>query len=352
MQSITLLSTFFSILAWTGLARALTNFDDWAHQRIALDTVSIHFRYAGSGPPVILVHGAPEFSLTWRDIGPILAENYTVIAVDNRGTGDSSIPSDGNYTFMAYAEDLKGIMDFLNIKETYIISHDFGAGFATAFAAMYPSLVKRLVVSEFVPPGFGFEVARSPAAFWDLYANWQLAVFSVVDAAEWFLSGKERQMVEWYIYHGSYSGATSFTEDIINRYTSAITKPGFLRGMLGPYDTKAIAAAASFFTATIGKKPLQMPTLAMGGEASLGPAAETLWKNLTTHLETAIVPKAGHWIGEENPVWVANRVRRFFVEDGKFAPRPIDLSYLTDKVTLTVGYFGTKGNTALAGVPV
>ncbi|RFU81907.1 soluble epoxide hydrolase [Trichoderma arundinaceum] len=342
------LFAIFSVLQWMGLADAFKNFDDWAHQRIALEDVSIHFRYAGSGPPVLLVHGNPQFSLTWRTIGPLLAENYTVIAVDNRGAGDSSLPPDGNYTVMASAEDLKSVMDFLNITSTYVLSHDMGAGMATALAVKHPDLVRRLVVTEYLLPGYGFELARTPGPYWDLYANWQLAFFSVTDAAEFFISGKERQVLEWYFYHGSYSGATSFSEDIVNRYASSISKPGFLRAMLAPFENKAVAAAASFFQGTLGKSRLQTPTLAMGGEASLGPFAKQVWGNVTSDLETDVIPKAGHWIADENPVWVARRVKKFFSEETS-KPPSVDLSTLTDKATLTVGYFGTLQNVALAG---
>ncbi|KIX99878.1 uncharacterized protein Z520_04514 [Fonsecaea multimorphosa CBS 102226] len=338
----------FLLAAQKALVSGLTNFDDWAHQRVALENVSIHLRYAGSGPPILLLHGSPQFSLTWRIIGPILADNnYTVIALDNRGTGDSSISPDGNYTAMASAADTKAVLDFLNITSAYVVGHDFGSGIATALAASYPSLVKRLVVTEFVPPGFGFETARTPAPYWDLYANWQLAFFSIPDAAEFFISGKEKQMLEWFFFHGSYSGVTSFSEDIVNRYTSSISKPGFLRAMLASYDVRGLAAVANFFKGTVGINPLQMPTLAMGGEASLGPFAGQLWENITADLETDIIPKAGHWIADENPAWVATRVHQF-LEQEQNPPPSIDLSDLADKVTLTVGYFGTLGNVALA----
>ena len=178
-------------------ALSLTNFDDWDHGRVALDDVSIHFRYAGSGPPLLLVHGNPQYSLTWRIIGPILAEKYTVIAPDNRGAGDSSLPPDGNYSATASAADLKGVLDFLNITETYVFSHDKGVGMAAALAAQHPSLVKMLGFSEYLLPGFGYEGAQAPAPYWDLYANWQLAFFSVPDAAEFFIRGREKDMLNW-----------------------------------------------------------------------------------------------------------------------------------------------------------
>lgn len=358
-----------SLLAAKSYASSVPKFDDWAHGRVALQDVSIHFRYAGSGPPLLLVHGNPQFSLTWNIIGPILAEKYTVIAPDNRGAGDSSLPPDGNYSATASAADLKGVLDFLNITETYVFSHDKGVGMAAALAIQNPSLVKMIGISEYVLPGFGYEVASAPAPYWDLYANWQLAFFSVPDAAEFFIRGRERDMLLWYFFHGSYSGVTTFTEDIVNRYTSSISKPGFLRAMFGPFDNKALAADASFFKGTIGKQPLKIPTLALGGEASFGAAIGPAFSAFSSNLDADVVPKAGHWIGksihlesddgpltrvtlaDENPVWVANRVAKFLAED----PSPldsVDLSYLTDKVTLTVGFYGTIGNAALAGANI
>ncbi|KAB5577832.1 Alpha/Beta hydrolase protein [Coniochaeta sp. 2T2.1] len=340
------LPIFLSLLTLTTSAQALLPFDSWPHQRVALQDVSIHLRYAGSGPPLLLVHGNPQHSLTWQTIGPILAESYTVIAPDNRGAGDSSLPPDGNYSAAASAEDLKGVLDFLNITETYVFSHDKGVGMAAALAAKYPSLVKRLGVSEYALPGFGYEQTAAPAPYWDLYANWQLAFFSVPDAAEFFISGRERQMLEWYFFHGSYSGPESFTQDTVDRYASSISKPGFLRAMLGPFDNRAVAADASFFKGTIGREKLGMPMLALGGEASLGPIVRMAFENTSSDLEVDIVPKAGHWIADENPVWVANRVAQFLANDSA-PPVAVDLSSLTDKVTLTVGYFGTLGNMAL-----
>ncbi|ORY65511.1 Alpha/Beta hydrolase protein [Pseudomassariella vexata] len=342
---------FSALAAFAAQAATLSNFDDWEHGRVALQDVSIHFRYHGTGPPLLLIHGNPQYSLTWRTIGPLLAQNYTVIAPDNRGAGDSSIPPDGNYSAPASAEDLKGVLDFLNITSAYVFSHDKGVGHAFALAAKYPALVKMLGVSEYLLPGFGYEVVATPAPYWDLYQNPQLAFFQIPDFAEFLMAGKERQFLEWYFYHGSYSGALSMSEDVVNRYTSSISKPGFLRAMLGPFSAASLAADASFFQGTVGVNPLSMHTLALGGEASSGVREQLrgLFANVTTSLDVDIVPKAGHWIADENPAWVARRVASFLATDTSPLPN-IDLSYLADKVTLTVGFYGTLGNAALAGL--
>lgn len=204
MHPLTLLFPLTLILAaFATLSKAIITFDDWAHQRVALETASIHFRYAGSGPPILLAHGNPQFSLIWRNIGTLLAQNYTVIALDNRGAGDSSIPADGKYSVMASTIDTKSVLDLLNTTSTYVVGHDFGSGISAALGTMHSSLVRRLVVTEFALPGFGFEAARNPAPYRDLYANWQLAFFSIPDAATFFISGREKQMLEWFFFHGS-----------------------------------------------------------------------------------------------------------------------------------------------------
>src|ERR1700761_1264484 len=132
-------------------------FDQWAHGRIQLDDVSIHFRYSQGGkPPLLLVHGSPQHSRTWIHMGPILAERYTVIAPDNRGQGDSSLSSSDTYTAEAGAGDLKALLEFLGINKTYVFAHDKGSGLAAALAFEQPALVDKLVLAEYPLPGFGY----------------------------------------------------------------------------------------------------------------------------------------------------------------------------------------------------
>jgi pimeloyl-ACP methyl ester carboxylesterase len=215
----------FSALLPVALGQ-LSNFDDWAHERIQLDGLSIHFRYHGTGPPILLVHGFPQHSLTWHTIGPILAQNYTVIAPDNRGSGDSSLSPTNNYTAAAAGSDLKAVLDYLNITRTHVFAHDKGVGLATSLAIEHPDVVERILLAEYPLPGFGYSPNVTSR---NLYQNWQLAFFAVPDAAEFFISGREKQMLSWYFFHASYSGTASVSEDHLTRYTNEISKPGFLR---------------------------------------------------------------------------------------------------------------------------
>ncbi|KKY13346.1 putative alpha beta hydrolase fold-1 [Diplodia seriata] len=309
-------------LAATTTAQDLLPWDDWPHQRVQVgQDVSLHLRYAGSGPPVVLIHGNPQHSLSWHAIGPLLAQNHTVIVPDNRGAGDSTIPASGNYTAAAHADDLKAVLDFLEIPSAY-----------------YPASTRRVGFFEYLLPGFGYEDFWTPSSGggigWDLYKNWQLGFFSVPDAAQFFISGREKDMLAWYFFHASYSGNEAISRDHLDRYATTIGKPGFLRSMLNVFSVSTVTQDARFFNETIRRSPLSMPVLALGGEASFGmPALEQVWAPVGEDVVAEVVPKAGHWVLDENPTWVANRIARFIADDNDTLPAA-DLSWLTDRVTL------------------
>lgn len=156
-----------ALLTFSAVAAALQPFDEWSHERIQLQDVSIHFRYSASGkPPLLLVHGFPEHSPTWTTIGPILAEHYTVIAPDNRGCGDSSLSASGNYTAPAGGEDLLAILNFLNITKVYMFAHDKGVGLASSLAFEHPERIARFALAEYPLPGFGYPTeVTSPSLY-------------------------------------------------------------------------------------------------------------------------------------------------------------------------------------------
>jgi pimeloyl-ACP methyl ester carboxylesterase len=279
------------VLALSSLATGLQPFNEWSHGRIQLQSVSIHFRYSNSGkPPLLLIHGFPEHSPTWTNIGAILAEKYTVIAPDNRGMGESSLAADGNYTAAAGGQDHIALLNFLNISRAYVFAHDKGVGLATSLAFESPERVAKLVLAEYVLPGYGYPTSVSSR---DPYLNWQLAFFAVPDAAQYFIQGREREMLAWYFWHASYSGNSVISDALLETYTRSISKLGFLRAGLSYFG--AAFDDEKHFTAQVSKSKLQVPVLAMGGEASLGVAAST-FAEVASDLTTFVIPKAGHWI--------------------------------------------------------
>ena len=89
----------------------------------------------------------------WRHVTPALAKNYTVVAPDLRGFGDSSKPLTG-YDGKTTAEDIYQLMKLLGFSKIFLAAHDVGAQTAFSFTAGHPNNVTKLVIMDFPFPGF------------------------------------------------------------------------------------------------------------------------------------------------------------------------------------------------------
>ena len=101
-------------------------FNEWNSRRVQVGPVNLQYRTAGTGPTVVLLHGFPQHSLMWHAIGPILAERFTVVALDQRGVGMSTITADG-YDGTTMAADLKGLLDAIGVEKAFVVGYDLGA---------------------------------------------------------------------------------------------------------------------------------------------------------------------------------------------------------------------------------
>jgi pimeloyl-ACP methyl ester carboxylesterase len=100
---------------------------------------------AGSGPPLLLVHGLGDSSLTWSHILPRLARHRTVIAPDLLGHGGSEQPR-ADYAVAAYACGMRDLLGVLGIDRVTVVGHSLGAGVAMQFAYQFPERCERLVI--------------------------------------------------------------------------------------------------------------------------------------------------------------------------------------------------------------
>jgi pimeloyl-ACP methyl ester carboxylesterase len=129
----------------------------FSHHTASVNGIQMHYVIGGHGDPVVLLHGWPETWYEWRHVMPALAKNYTVIAPDLRGLGDSSKPLTG-YDGKTLAEDIHQLVTQLGFKTIFLVGHDIGSFVVYPYAAEHPSEVKRLVIMEvpspdFFPPG-------------------------------------------------------------------------------------------------------------------------------------------------------------------------------------------------------
>src|SRR5437868_8684676 len=114
------------------------------------------YRVAGSGPPVVLIHGMVNSSKHWEGVARRLATDYTVIAPDLIGHGDSATPR-GDYSLGAHAAVIRDLLAVIGIERATIVGHSLGGGIAMQFFYQFPQRTERLILVS--SGGLGHEVS-------------------------------------------------------------------------------------------------------------------------------------------------------------------------------------------------
>src|ERR1700746_2052766 len=143
-------------------------FPGFEDRRIETSGARINLVAGGSGPPLLLLHGYPQTHLMWRKLAPRLAEEFTIVAPDLRGYGDSSKPPAGpdhlNYSKRALAQDQVETMARLGFERFAVAGHDRGARVAHRLARDHPERVTRLALLDIVPTLYRLEKIYQKAA--------------------------------------------------------------------------------------------------------------------------------------------------------------------------------------------
>ena len=145
-------------------------------ERVKTSGAELHAVIGGSGPPLLLIHGAPLTHLSWFRVVPELAKKYTVVAADLRCYGDSSKPADGdkhiNYSKRAMAQDQIELMKHYGFDRFAVVGHDRGGRVAHRLALDHPAAVTRAAVLDIVPTHYLY--THVTKAFVDAYFHWFL----------------------------------------------------------------------------------------------------------------------------------------------------------------------------------
>jgi haloacetate dehalogenase len=130
-------------------------FEGFERERVESPGAEIELVRGGEGPPVLLMHGYPQTHAMWHLVAPRLSEEFTVVAVDLRGYGDSSKPfgneDHSTYSKRAMAADQVAAMASLGFDSFAVVGHDRGARVGHRMALDHPERVTRLAVLDIVP---------------------------------------------------------------------------------------------------------------------------------------------------------------------------------------------------------
>jgi pimeloyl-ACP methyl ester carboxylesterase len=288
-----------------GLSFQIDNVTFSHHMATVNNGTQIHYVIGGQGDPVVLLHGWPETWYAWRHVMPALAQNYTVIAPDLRGLGDSSKPPTG-YDGKTVAEDIHQLVTQLGFNTIFLVGHDIGTQMAYSYAAENPTEVEKLVVMDLTIPGF------APPG---ITPRWWFFFHQTPDVPEALVQGKEMEYLSWHL-RGLALNPAAITQEDINEYVSRYSAPG---GMRAGFEYYRAFPEDAIQNQNYSQTKLTMPVLALGaayipvlGGNITMPTIIYGMQQLAENVQGIKVPNSGHFIAEEQPQFVINQLSDFF----------------------------------------
>ena len=252
----------------------------------------------GSGPPVLLLHGAPQSHITWRMVAPKLAANYTVVATDLRGYGDSSKPPDGdehvNYSKRAMAIDQVQVMRYFGFQKFPVIGQDRGGRVAHRLMLDHPDTVTAGAVLDIIPTYYLY--THVTIEFVQAYYHW----FSYLRRAPQPENELKAQ------YDGMLAKATS---DVQKEYARVMSDPETIHAMCEDYRAGA-SIDLKHDAADLNKKiacPLRVLWAEKGAMGRIYDVLAT-WRERATNVTGRALP-GGHNLQEEVPEMVEQEIR-------------------------------------------
>jgi pimeloyl-ACP methyl ester carboxylesterase len=276
-----------------------------AHREAVVNGVRLHYVEAGAGPPVILLHGFPEFWYSWRHQIPALAgAGFRALVPDQRGYNLSDKPpAVSDYRVEKLAADVAGLIRRAGRGRAAVVGHDWGGAVAWAVAIRYPELVERLVILNAPHPAAFAHELRTAA---QLRKSWYILFFQLPWLPEWALRRGDFASLERTFRHDPVRPGT-FTDEDIRLYKEALSRPGALTAMLNWY--RAIGRRG---LRAKDMRPIAAPTLLIWGERDryLGPRLSTGVEPWVPKLRVERMPDASHWVHQEWP----QRVNRLMID--------------------------------------
>lgn len=261
---------------------------------------SLHCVSGGSGPAIIFLHGFSEDWYEFSQVMRLLANRYTVIAVDLRGIGKSQATR-ADYDAETLATDIHELADQLAIDDSYIVGHDMGGMIAYAYARLYPTETRGIALLDGPLPG-----TPSTDLMVKLPFLWHFTFHRIPKLPEWLIGGHEYTYFKTAFFRRFTKNKQAMSDAVMRHYASAYTTPEQLRAGLGLYRTYRKNQA---FMRT-HRDELQVPILLLEGDygsGKPGPTAKELTDTFGCRNVTAqVMVGCGHFMADEQPHVIAD----------------------------------------------
>jgi haloacetate dehalogenase len=274
------------------------------NERIKTTGAEINAVIGGSGPPVLMFHGAPQSLITWRLIAPDLAKDYTIVMCDLRGYGDSSKPADqpdhSQQSKRPMALDGVEVMEHLGFRQFRMVGHDRGGRVGRRMALDHPDRVLKLAVLDIIPAHYLYSHVNMD--FVQAYFHW----FNYLRAAP----GPENELLAQNTGRGGgggrgagKGGGDEIAALVQAEYARHNSNPAMLHAMCEDYRASAsIDLKIDEADIKAGKK-IKCPLIALwAAQNRVNKIYDVLkvWKDEGTHVSGKELP-GGHSLQESAP---------------------------------------------------
>jgi haloacetate dehalogenase len=266
---------------------------------------TIHVRVAGSGPPLLLLHGYPQTGAMWHLVAPALAEDHTVVVADLRGYGASSKPRTTDdhepYSKRAMARDGVAVMEALGFERFAVAGHDRGARVTYRMALDHPERTERVALLDIIPTSemYARTTMRSALGMWHWFFLPQ-----PFDLPERLLAGDP----EGFYYAGR---EELFAPEALAEYQAALRDPAMIHAICEDYRAGA-TYDRELDEADKGTRRITCPLLVLWG--GTGPVGRLdplgVWAEWADDVRGEAID-CGHHIPEEAPEETIAALRAF-----------------------------------------
>jgi pimeloyl-ACP methyl ester carboxylesterase len=287
--------------------------------------VRLHAVVSGpaDGEPVVLLHGFPEFWYGWRkQIGPLAAAGFRVIAPDQRGYNASDKPPRvEDYAIDKLAADVVAVLDHLGLPRAAVVGHDWGGGIGWWLALTRPDRLSRLVVLNCPHPE---AMARAVTGdLGQLMRSWYIFAMQLPRLPEWgFRRNGYRSLADTM---RQTSAPGTFTDAELDVYRQAWAQPGALTGMVNWYR------AAVRHSPPIPQHPrVTVPTLLIWGgrDRFAKPKLARASIDFCDAGRLEYWPWASHWVQHEEAARVNRLLTDFLRADPAVVHRSMDVTHV------------------------
>ena len=271
----------------------------------------------GKGPPLLLMHGNPFTHVSWHKIAPPLASEFTVVAADLRGYGDSEKPPGGpdhsGYSFRAMAQDQIEVMAALGFDQFYAAGHDRGARVLHRMCLDHPLRVRRAAILDIIPQHYLLNnITRAWGTFsWHWFFMIQPTPYPetmISNDAEFFLRKKLSKTDK---------GTSFFVPEALDEYIRCIKNPRTVYAMCEDYRA-TVSCDLEMDTADFNAgRRVRCPTfLLWGATGGVGRNhnAKEVWSKYATDIVGTHAAPAGHYVQEEAPKETLKAMLEFFAD--------------------------------------